>query len=45
MSFEIDRFFSPELDRLRKAVRSRAPFNLWFDYAASSPHERSDMRG
>jgi len=33
MSFEIDGFFSPELERFREAVRATEPFKSWFDYA------------
>lgn len=33
MSFEVDGFFSPEIERYREAVRSTAPFQAWFDYA------------
>jgi hypothetical protein len=33
MSFEIDGFFSPEIDRFRESVRATAPFKDWFDYA------------
>ena len=33
MSFEVDGYFSPEIDRFREAVRSAAPFKAWFDYA------------
>jgi hypothetical protein len=33
MSFEIDGFFSPEIERFRKAVRTSEPFKAWFDYA------------
>jgi hypothetical protein len=33
MSFEIDGFFSPELERFREAVRTTEPFKSWFDYA------------
>src|SRR3984893_4793691 len=33
MSFEIDGFCSPELERFREAVRSTEPFKSWFDYA------------
>jgi hypothetical protein len=32
-SFEIDGFFSPEVDRFREAVRATSPFKPWFDYA------------
>jgi hypothetical protein len=33
MSFEIDGFFSPEVQQLRQAVRTCEPFKSWFDYA------------
>src|SRR5438105_7743709 len=33
MSFEIDGFFSPDLDQFREAVRSAVPTKAWFDYA------------
>lgn len=33
MSFEVDGFFSPEIDRFREAVRTTEPFKSWFDYA------------
>jgi hypothetical protein len=33
MSFEIDGFFSPEIDRFREGVRSNSSFQPWFDYA------------
>jgi hypothetical protein len=33
MSFEIDGFFSPEIDRFREAVRTTRPYKDWFDYA------------
>jgi len=33
MSFEIDGFFSPELEQFRDAVRSTSPTKEWFDYA------------
>ena len=33
MSFEVDGFFSPEIDRFREAVRPTEPFKSWFDYA------------
>lgn len=32
-SFEIDGFFSPEVEQFRHAVRSTPPFSTWFDYA------------
>lgn len=33
MSFELDGFFSPELDQFRDAMRTTAPSKPWFDYA------------
>jgi Family of unknown function (DUF5677) len=33
MSFEVDGFFSPEIEQFRQAVRSTAPYKPWFDYA------------
>jgi Family of unknown function (DUF5677) len=33
MSFEVDGFFSPEIDRFRAVVRTTEPFKTWFDYA------------
>ncbi len=33
MSFEIDGFFSPDLEGFQHAVRTTAPTKAWFDYA------------
>ena len=33
MSFEIDGFFSPDLELFQRAVRTTAPTKAWFDYA------------
>ena len=33
MSFEVDGFFSPEIEGFRQAVRTTAPYKSWFDYA------------
>jgi Family of unknown function (DUF5677) len=33
MSFEIDGFFSPEIERFRVGVRSTEPYKAWFEYA------------
>jgi hypothetical protein len=33
MSFEIDGFFSPEIERFREAMRTTAPFCEWLAYA------------
>jgi hypothetical protein len=33
MSFEIDGFFSPELEQFRAGVRGTEPYKAWFDYA------------
>ena len=33
MSFEIDGFFSPDLEEFRNAIRTTAPTKAWFDFA------------
>jgi hypothetical protein len=33
MSFEIDGFFSPDIEGFRRYVRSAEPYKSWFDYA------------
>jgi len=33
MSFEIDGFFSPDIDRFRHSVTTTSPFKEWFEYA------------
>jgi hypothetical protein len=42
MSFEIDGFFSPEIERFREAMRITAPFSDWLAYArtrgSTPPH-------
>ena len=33
MSFEIDGFFSPEIECFRDMIRTSAPFSAWINYA------------